>query len=114
MVLFKGLIPPDDLLKACQNMSKLKLPYKLRKLNSGLLVIQNTSITDSDIATQVKEVLSTMDGGVLHTELSLLMDISIFMAVEYTLIAESHGLICRDDSVHGSRFYSNKIIDYKQ
>lgn len=105
-----GLISPEDLFKACELMNTLPLPYTMRKLRSGLYVIQNKSISDEEIAKQVQSYVEMVDAGVSSNELTALMDISLFMATEYVIIAETFGLICRDDSIEGSRYYRNKFL----
>lgn len=44
------LISPDDLLRACQSMESLQLPLRLRKLTSGVLVLQLASLNDESLA----------------------------------------------------------------
>ena len=38
------------------------------------------------------------------------MNLSVILARERLLAAETDGLVCRDDSVEGLRFYPNKFI----
>ena len=43
------LVSPDDLLRVCQMWSSLGVPLRLRKFESGLIVVQSGSLDDNDV-----------------------------------------------------------------
>lgn len=58
---------------------------------------------------KTEEILETL-GNVSAEELSRNIGISVILAKERLLAAEQMGLACRDDTVEGLRFYSNRIL----
>ncbi|XP_065191065.1 vacuolar protein-sorting-associated protein 36-like [Sycon ciliatum] len=104
------LVSPEDLVNACQNFQSLQLPMRLRKFDSGVLVVELLSHDEanllSDLQSQVTDATSMS-----ADELSQLADISIMLAKERLLLGESKGLLCRDDSVEGLRFYPNRFVE---
>ena len=55
--------------------------------------------------TQVESV-----GSLTAEEMSRLKGLSVLLASERLLAAEADGLLCRDYSVEGLRFYQNKFL----
>lgn len=58
---------------------------------------------------KTKEILESI-GNVSAEELSRNIGISVILAKERLLAAEQVGLACRDDTVEGLRFYTNKLL----
>jgi len=103
------LISPDDVANAAKLFESLRLPMRLRKFDSGVLVIQSLSLSESEIikitAIKVKEA-----GSLSSEELGKSLGLAITLARERLLLAEKAGKLCRDDSVEGLRFYPNKFL----
>ncbi|KAI9335104.1 EAP30/Vps36 family-domain-containing protein, partial [Obelidium mucronatum] len=115
-----ALISPQDLQKSAALFESLGLPYRLRKFDSGLLVIHSSDYSDDAIATRILMHVQRVGGvgnnasewgtGVTCLDIASQEGVSIVLAKELLLITEKYGLICRDDSVEGLRFYDNMIV----
>ncbi|KAJ3292928.1 Vacuolar protein-sorting-associated protein 36 [Borealophlyctis nickersoniae] len=104
-----ALISPDDLQKACAQFPHLHLPFHLRKFDSGLLVIQSDKHSDEETARRAHEKVMETAQGVTAVALAAKGKVSVVLALEQLLMTEKRGLICRDDTVEGLRFYDNLI-----
>jgi len=104
------LISPDDVFQAAQILEKMNLPVRLRKFDSGVLVIQSVSHSEEEMIqktySQVEEA-----GSLSSEELSQLLNMALTLARERLLLAEQAGKVCRDDSLEGLRFYPNKFVE---
>uniref|UniRef100_A0A7M5WY60 Vacuolar protein-sorting-associated protein 36 n=1 Tax=Clytia hemisphaerica TaxID=252671 RepID=A0A7M5WY60_9CNID len=104
------LISPDDVFQAAQILEKMNLPVRLRKFDSGVLVIQSVSHSEEEMIqktySQVEEA-----GSLSSEELSQLLNMALTLARERLLLAEQSGKLCRDDSLEGLRFYPNKFVE---
>ncbi|KAG0082978.1 hypothetical protein BGZ92_011188, partial [Podila epicladia] len=104
------LISPKDLHTACTLFLDLNLPLRLRKFDSGLLVIQTMARYSDD---EVSETISARirrlppGAGLSAVELASAIQISVALAQEQLLMTEARGLICRDESVEGLKFFDN-------
>ncbi|KAK7840540.1 vacuolar protein sorting-associated protein 36 [Quercus suber] len=98
------LISPDDLLRACSLWEKFDVPVMLRKFDSGVMVIQNKSHSDEEALVTNPDTLRT---GISASDAAMTLGIAPGMAKEHLLTAESKGLLCRDISPDGFRFYIN-------
>ncbi|KAJ3025744.1 UNVERIFIED_CONTAM: Vacuolar protein-sorting-associated protein 36 [Siphonaria sp. JEL0065] len=114
-----ALISPQDLQKSAALFESLGLPYRLRKFDSGLFVVHSSDYSDDAIATRVLAHVQRVGGtgnvgdwgnGVTCLDIASLEGVSIVLAKELLLITEKYGLVCRDDSVEGLRFYDNVIV----
>ncbi|KAK9912243.1 hypothetical protein M0R45_036114 [Rubus argutus] len=104
------LISPEDLLQACSLWEKFDVPVMLRKFDSGVMVIQNKSHSDEEIFARIKILVTKPDAlrtGVSASDAAITLGIAPGMAKEHLLTAESKGLLCRDISPDGFRFYIN-------
>ncbi|KFB43469.1 AGAP004755-PA-like protein [Anopheles sinensis] len=101
------LLSPEDLLEACKLLSA---PITLRCFPSGAIVLQLESHDDELIAQQTLQLVE-MQTSLSADELARLESISLILARERLLTAETLGKLCRDDSIAGLRFYANKFID---
>ncbi|KAE8678541.1 Vacuolar protein sorting-associated protein 36 [Hibiscus syriacus] len=82
----------------------------LRKFDSGVMVIQNKSHSDDEIFARIKSLATKTEvlrNGVSPTDAAMTSGIAPAMAKEHLLTAESKGLLCRDISLDGFRFYIN-------
>ncbi|KAG0243626.1 hypothetical protein BGW41_001837 [Actinomortierella wolfii] len=110
------LVSPKDLHSACLLFAELNLPLRLRKFDSGLLAIQTLARHNDDevAASLLKTVQELPPGmGITAIELARIMQISVALAQDQLLMTEGKGLLCRDESVEGLRFYDNIFKDYK-
>lgn len=121
------LISPTDFQKAAQLWEKLKLPVRLRRFKSGLLVVQRYDWTDEKTISQFKAWLRelhdlpplervawdwrTFGRGVTAQEAAQRFGWSVGVAAEELEMAEDKGLLCREEGIEGLGFWSNHIID---
>ncbi|KAK7313677.1 hypothetical protein VNO77_38867 [Canavalia gladiata] len=104
------LISPDDLLQACLLWEKFDVPVVLRKFDSGVMVIQTKSHSDEEVFTKIKMLVmkpDTLRAGISASDAARTLGVAPAMAKEHLLSAESKGLLCRDISPDGFRFYIN-------
>ncbi|KAL1201410.1 Vacuolar protein sorting-associated protein 36 [Cardamine amara subsp. amara] len=104
------LISPDDLWQACTLWEKFDVPVMLRKFDSGVIVIQNKSHSDEEVMSRIRMLVNkaeTLRTGVTASDAALTLKIAPAMAKEHLLTAETKGLLCRDMSPDGLRFYFN-------
>lgn len=122
------LVSPTDFEKAAQTWDKLKLPVRLRRFKSGLLVVQGRDRTDDKT---VGSILSWMrelhvqpppDGedvrwdwrlygrGVTVQEVAARFGWSVGVASEELEMAEEKGALCREPRLDGLRFWENWLV----
>ncbi|CAN8032833.1 unnamed protein product [Ixodes persulcatus] len=104
------LLSPEDLLNACKMMEALDLPLRLQVFPSGVTVLRLATQSDKKLAAETRQLLDE-HGSLSAEDLSPLIEISVILAKERLLSAESEGLACRDDSVEGLRFYPNFFLE---
>ncbi|KAF8560844.1 hypothetical protein P879_04637 [Paragonimus westermani] len=103
------LISPDDLLQACELLERERLPLRLKRFPSGLLVLHLASENESNTL-QITAELVTKRGSLTADELARTAKLLPLLARERLLAAEDAGLVCRDDSEAGLRFYPNLFV----
>ncbi|XP_006347709.1 vacuolar protein sorting-associated protein 36 [Solanum tuberosum] len=106
------LISPDDLLRACSLWEKFDVPVMLRTFDSGVMVIQSKSHSDVEVFTRIRSMVTTPDAlrsGVTASDAAMTLGIAPAMAKEHLLAAEGKGLLCRDVSPDGFRFFVNLL-----
>ncbi|PSS19061.1 Vacuolar protein sorting-associated protein [Actinidia chinensis var. chinensis] len=104
------LISPEDLLQACSLWEKFDVPVMLRKFDSGVMVIQSKSYRDEEVLLRIKSLVLKPDAlrtGISASDAAITLGIAPAMAKEHLLTAETKGLLCRDVSPDGFRFYVN-------
>ncbi|KAI4323678.1 hypothetical protein L6164_023266 [Bauhinia variegata] len=104
------LISPDDLLQACSLWEKFDVPVVLGKFDSGVMVIQKKSHSDEQVFAKIKIIATkpeTLLAGISASDAAMTLGVAPAMAKEHLLSAESKGLLCRDVSPDGFRFYIN-------
>ena len=116
------LITPDDLLKACKMFTTLKLPLRLAKFESGVLVVQlvdggggSGSGRSNGLQEKIVEHLTKMsrsEGGRMiqwgvttATNVSVELNIALFVAQAELVAAETNQLVVRDVSYDGTQWY---------
>ncbi|KAL7126291.1 hypothetical protein ABFS83_14G176400 [Erythranthe nasuta] len=108
------LISPDDLLQACSLWEKFDVSVMLRKFDSGVMVIQSKTHSDEEVFARIKSLIMKPEAlltGVSATDAAMTLGVAPAMAKEYLLTAETKGLLCRDVSPDGFRFYINFFLE---
>ncbi|RDD39386.1 Vacuolar protein-sorting-associated protein 36 [Trichoplax sp. H2] len=103
------LVSPEDVFIACKLFESLKLPLRLREFDSGVLAVQSESHSVEVIVEKITKIIKSK-GCITAEELSPLVKTSITVAKEGLSAAENLGMVCRDDSVEGLRFYLNRFM----
>nr|CAH8860057.1 unnamed protein product [Trichobilharzia regenti] len=103
------LISPDDLLRACRQLEKESLPIRLKCYANGLLVLQLASEDETETLKSTAELVEERVS-LTADELARASNLSPFLAKARLLAVEEAGLICRDDSEAGLRFYPNHFL----
>lgn len=103
-----ALVSPDDVASAAKLFQSLNLPMRVRKFDSGVLVVQSLSQTEEQM---IDSTVGTIEeqGPLSSEELGRLLGIAITLSKERLLLSEKAGKLCRDDSVEGLRFYINRF-----
>ncbi|UXI18134.1 hypothetical protein NH340_JMT04077 [Sarcoptes scabiei] len=104
------LISPDDLLNSCLTLDKQNLGMKMIKYPSGLITLQCDDFDQNYINNEIMNLISETEH-LSPQELAIKVDISVALARQRLLESERFGLICRDESIHGLRFYPNKFLE---
>merc|ERR1712166_402479 len=103
------LISPRDLIEACAQFDVLGIPMMLHEFDSKVIAIRDSSLTDDALAEQV-ETFVTDNGATSPSQLAKAQGISVTLAREQLLTAESLGKLCRDDTIDCMRFYPNRFL----
>ncbi|KAF9922078.1 hypothetical protein FBU30_007830 [Linnemannia zychae] len=110
------LVSPKDLHMACELFEPLNLPLRMRKFDSGLLVIQTLArFSDDEVSSAITARIQNLPpgAGLTAVELASAIQISVALAQEQLLMTEARGMICRDESVEGLRFYDNLLAHWE-
>ncbi|KAG8055016.1 hypothetical protein GUJ93_ZPchr0001g30222 [Zizania palustris] len=106
------LISPEDLLQACSLWEKFDVPVMLRKFDSGVKVIQTKTHSDDEVFARISSLAQKADAlqkGISPSDAAFTLGIAPALAKEHLLNAESIGILCRDVSPDGLRFYINLL-----
>ena len=110
------LLSPEDLLNACKALNSSPSssssplpPLRFVTFPSGVSVLQLTSHSQEALALATKELLEERTS-LTATELARCVGVSVVLAKERLLAAESMGWACRDDTVEALRFYPNRFL----
>lgn len=110
------LVSPADLLTTAQLLGPTRLGMSLRRFASGVLVIQADSHSDEAVGERLVQAAAEAPvgagvegggGGLVATQVARDLRVSVTLAMEHLRTAEAGGLLCRDESVEGTRFYVN-------
>ncbi|XP_062207218.1 vacuolar protein sorting-associated protein 36-like [Phragmites australis] len=104
------LISPEDLLQACSLWEKVDVPVMLRKFDSGVKVIQTKTHSDEEVFARISSLAQKPDAlqkGISPSDAAFTLGIAPALAKEHLLNAENNGLLCRDVSPDGFRFFIN-------
>ncbi|CAO1946360.1 unnamed protein product [Urochloa humidicola] len=108
------LISPEDLLQACSLWEKVDVPVMLRKFDSGVKVIQTKTHSDEEVFARISSLAQKPDAlqkGISPSDAAFTLGIAPALAKEHLLNAENKGLLCRDVSPDGFRFFINLFND---
>lgn len=108
------LISPEDLLTACTVWATIDVPFRLRKFDSGVMVIQSVSQSDEEVFMRLTALVKSGEAakmGIGATEAARALGMAPALAKEQLLAAESRGILCRDDGADGLRFFHNFFMD---
>jgi len=109
------LISPSDLEKATGLFEKLKLPVRVRRFRSGLLVVQEARSSDTETVRRIMEWVAGPGWGraVTAAQAAERFGWSIGVAAEELEMAEERGALCREVGVEGVRFWKNWFAEGK-
>eukprot|EP01120_Amphizonella_sp_Union-15-10_P000293 TRINITY_DN10313_c0_g1_i1.p1 TRINITY_DN10313_c0_g1~~TRINITY_DN10313_c0_g1_i1.p1 ORF type:complete len:364 (-),score=57.55 TRINITY_DN10313_c0_g1_i1:55-1146(-) len=101
-----ALISPEDMRRCSSLFAHLGFDIRLHEFESGVLVLQSVKFEDEQVS---KKILETIEQGGPQTAMDLATSwgISAVLAKHYLLVAETRGLLCRDESIAGLIFYPN-------
>lgn len=119
------LVSPHDFEKAAQLWEKLKLPVRLRKFKSGVLVVQGSDRTDEKTIKALLIWLGDLHSfppeqhvawdwqmfgrGITAQDAAERFGWSIGVAEAELEMAEEKGVLCRDESIEGLKYWENWI-----
>lgn len=134
------LISPDDLAAAVKMFPKIQAPHALREFSSGVKVIQSASHSDEAICRRIAQLvaaqpassahassahaagtpagaaeaalLCTLGPSITRLEVALSLAVPLAIAGEHLSMAEAQGVVCRDDSSEGLRYFRNFFPDF--
>jgi ESCRT-II complex subunit VPS36 len=120
------LVSPADFEKASRMWDTLKLPIRLRKFKSGLLVVQGRDRTDEKTIATLLNWLKSLHSeppstdvswdwqlygrGISAQETAEKFGWSVGVAIEELEMAEEAGALCREQSLDGFRFWENWLV----
>lgn len=120
------LVSPMDFEKAAHQWDRLKLPVRLRRFKSGLLVVQGRDRTDEKTIASLLSMLQTFyhvppedpvpwdwrayGRGVTAQEIAENFGWSLGVANEELEMAEEQGALCREQDLDGIRFWENWLV----
>ena len=119
------LVSPSDFDKAARLWEELRLPVRLRRFRSGLLVVQRSDWNDDKVIYQLKAWLQELHNppaagvdvdwtrfgrGVTAQEAARKFGWSVGVAGEELEMAEERGVLCREEGIEGLKFWENHII----
>ncbi|KHJ31271.1 putative vacuolar protein-sorting-associated protein 36 [Erysiphe necator] len=119
------LVSPHDFAKSTNQWESLKLPFRLRKFKSGVLIVQGNEHTDQKIITSIKAWLKELQTippehevpwdwqrfgrGVTAEETAERFGWSIGVAEEELEMVEEEGTLCREVGIEGTRHWINYL-----
>lgn len=129
------LASPDDIVAAVSLFPSIGAPFCMKVLASGVKVIQSASYTDEVVCRKIKELLVAsekagegggrynvenetrppwLEGigeGLTAVEAASHLSVPLPVAREQLFMAESRGVLCRDEGPEGLRFYRNFFVE---
>ncbi|KAL5335146.1 EAP30/Vps36 family-domain-containing protein [Aspergillus crustosus] len=119
------LVSPSDFQRATELWEKLKLPVRLRRFKSGLLVVQRYDWSDEKTIRQLQYWMADLrqvppldpvpwpwhlfGRPVTAQDAAQRFGWSVGVATEELEMAEDKGVFCREEGIEGLKFWSNFI-----
>ncbi|KAL4787583.1 EAP30/Vps36 family-domain-containing protein [Aspergillus varians] len=119
------LVSPSDFQRAAELWEKLKLPVRLRRFKSGLLVVQRYDWSDEKTLRQLQDWMADLrrtpppdpvpwdwrlfGRPVTAQETAQRFKWSVGVAAEELEMAEDKGIFCREEGIEGLKFWTNFI-----
>jgi len=75
------LVSPDDLVNACKMFEPLKLPLRMRRFESGVLVVQSLSHSEEAVISDTAKLINE-HGSLTAEELTRVAGVSAMLARE--------------------------------
>jgi hypothetical protein len=107
------LVSPNDFRKAAELVDTLNVGLKFKRYPSGVLVLHLSSLNENVASQQLVRMCSEaefLQTGLSATNVANRLSVSIVVAKELLLGAESSGALCRDESIDGLYFYKNIFV----
>ncbi len=79
---------------------------KLRKFPSGVLALEAEHLNDNEIGQKLVDLAGK---GVTAAEVCRAVQLPLLLAREHLEMAEKAGLLCRDATLEGLRFFPNRF-----
>jgi ESCRT-II complex subunit VPS36 len=76
-------------------------------------VIQQAAFDDDAVARRLADAARNAAAGIGGLEASELLRVSVTLALEYLIVSETKGLLCRDDAIQGLRFFPNRFLEWE-
>ncbi|KOC09248.1 vacuolar protein [Aspergillus flavus AF70] len=122
------LVSPADFQKAAELWESLRLPVRLRRFKSGLLVVQRYDWSDEKTIQQLQDWLLELQQippaepapwdwhqfgrAITAQETAQRFKWSVGVAAEELEMAEDRGILCREEGIEGLRFWGNHITSH--
>jgi ESCRT-II complex subunit VPS36 len=103
------LVSPDDFHQAIKLFNaRPGLHLQVVQLDSGVSVIKDTKLSQSDIFNRVADLARQQPvRGISINDVSVAFHVSYLIARDQVLAAEAAGRLCRDDCLSGVQFFEN-------
>ena len=106
------LVSPQDMLAACESWDALGIDLHLRRFESGVVVIHTKERSDEHACSKFKAALSSFESSIDSYEAAQILHTTPEIALEYLYMAESEGILCRDDGPRQMRFFANRFSEF--
>jgi len=123
------LVSPSDFADATNQFERLKLPVRLRKFKSGVVVVQGRERTDEKTVKALLEWLERLQAippeeeegevkwdwqtwgyGITALQAADRFGWSVGVASEELEMAEERGALCREEGVEGVKWWINHLV----
>lgn len=106
------LVSPDDFLQSATMLKSLNVSISLIRFPSGVCMLRLDSLSEDSLCKSLVELSTSKNpdiitDGIQASLVAQTFNLSIVLAKEMLLVAESRGLLCRDDSIGGLTFFYN-------
>lgn len=108
------LVSPDDFLQSAQMLKSLDVSISCIRFPSGVCMLRLDSLSEDSLCKSLVELSQSTNpeiiaDGIQASLVAQTLNLSIVLAKEILLVAESRGLLCRDDSIGGLTFFYNSF-----